>query len=127
MSQEVRFRNPKSKFGKRHVPMRVLTWIRKAGFTKDEFFDLYPDYDYDKEGFPQVLVKMVQEKQQAQRNRRTVKQLEREVTLEIERRKLKCGCKAHTKDSKNSCKKHIQKVIQLPMFKRHKPILKVGE
>ena len=80
--------------------MPVLTWIRKAGFTKTEFFDLYPGYDYDKEGLPQVLVQMVQERREAKRNRPTVKQLEREVNLEIERRKLRCGCKAHTKNTK---------------------------
>ena len=66
MGQEVGFHDPKSKYGARHLPMRVLTWIRKAGFTKNEFFDLYPDYNYDKEGFPLVLVQMVQEKQAAQ-------------------------------------------------------------
>ena len=93
---------------------------------KNEFFDLYPNSDYDKEGFPQVLIQMVQERRAAQRNKPTVRQLEREVTMEVERRKLKCGCNAHNKDSKNSCKKQIPKVSQPPMFKRQRPILKVG-
>ena len=105
MGQEVGFHDSKSKYRARHLPMRVLTWIRKAGFTKNEFFDLYPDYNYAKEGFPQVLIQMVQEKRAAQRNKPTVRQLEREVTMEVERRKLKCGCNAYTKDSKNSCTK----------------------
>ena len=94
---------------------------------KAEFFDLYPDYNYAKEGFPEVHIQIVQEKRAAQRNKPTGKQLEREVTIEVERRKLKCGCNAHTKDSKNSCKKRTPKISQLPMSKRQRPILKVGE
>ena len=64
MGQEVGFRVPKSKYGACHLPMCVLTWIRKVGFTKSEFFDLYPDYNYANEGFPEVLIQIFRKKEQ---------------------------------------------------------------
>ena len=60
MSQEMS-QNSRSKYGKHHVPMCIQTWIKMVRLTKSEFFELYPDYDYDKEGLPQVLIQKVQE------------------------------------------------------------------
>ena len=87
MNQE-KSQNSRSKYGKHHVPMCVQTWIKMVRLTKSEFFELYPDYDYDKEGLPQVLIQRVQEKQEAKRNRPTVKELEKEVDVEVERESL---------------------------------------
>ena len=102
MRHAVGFHKPKSNYGARHLPLRVLNWIRKARLSKSEFFNLYPDYNYKKEGFPQVLIQRVQERRAAQRD--NLKQLEREISMEVERLSLKCGCNDHTKDFKKPCK-----------------------
>ena len=59
MRHAVGFRKPKSNYGVRHLPLRVLNWIQKAGLSKSEFFNLYPDYNYKNEGFPHGLIQRV--------------------------------------------------------------------
>ena len=57
----------KKNFGIKHLPLKMLKWIKKGGFTKREFFELYPDFDFRKEGFPLVFRK------QAEKNHRLKK------------------------------------------------------
>ena len=127
MSQKIT-KKRRSKFGHCRVPMPLLNWIRKAVFKKSEFFELWPNYDYNKEGLPQVLIKKVQDEKEAKKNRPTVKELEREVDRGIERRKskLECGCKAHTKDKK-SCKRLSKVKSQPPVVRRSKKVPRVSQ
>ena len=79
--------------------------------NKDDFFNLYPHYNFKKEGFPQVLIERVQERRAARID--NLKQLERDIAKDIERRSLKCGCNNHTKDFKKPCKQNLPKTKRL--------------
>ena len=64
MKPSAAFHKPLSKYGAKHLPLRVYIWIRKAGLTKEEFFEQYPNYHFRDEGFPQVLIDRIQERKQ---------------------------------------------------------------
>lgn len=42
-------------WGRKHLPMKVLISIRKAGITKDEFFLQYPSYSPKKQ-LPEIQI-----------------------------------------------------------------------
>ena len=111
MKHTVGFRKPKSQYGARPLPLGVLIWIRKAGVSKDDFINLYPPYNFKKEGFPQVFIERVQERRAARID--NLKQLERDIAKDIEKLSLKCGCNNHTKDFKRPCKQNLPKTKRL--------------
>ena len=54
---EKQFKRPKKSYGKKHLPIKVLKFIRKGGLCKTEFFEKYPSFDYRTEGYPLALTK----------------------------------------------------------------------
>ena len=68
--------------------MRVYIWIQKAGLTKTEFFEQYPNYHYRDEGFPQVLIDRIQERKKARKE--SLRKAERDLERSIGKLSLKC-------------------------------------
>ena len=108
MKPSVAFRKPLSKYGAKHLPLRVYIWIQKAGLTKTEFFEQYPNYHYQDEGFPQVLIDRIQERKEARKE--NLKKAERDLERSIGKLSLKCGC---NKDAKRLYKQGLPKVKRL--------------
>ena len=48
-------RKTKKTWGRKHLPIKVLISIRKAGITKDEFFLQYPSYSPKKQ-LPEIQI-----------------------------------------------------------------------
>ena len=88
MKPSTAFRKPLSKYGAKHLPMRVYIWIQKAGLTKTEFFEQYPNYHYRDEGFPQVLIDRIQERKKARKE--SLRKAERDLERSIGKLSLKC-------------------------------------
>ena len=82
------FRKPLSKYGAKHLPLRVYIWIMKSGLTKTEFFEQYPDFNYRDEGFPQILLDRIQERKKARKER--LRKAERDLVRSIGKLSLKC-------------------------------------
>ena len=99
MKPSAAFGKPLSKYGAKHLPLRVYIWIRKAGLTKEEFFEQYPNYHFRDEGFPQVLIDRIQERKAARRE--NLKKVEKDLERGIGKLSLTCGC---NKDIKRPCK-----------------------
>ena len=90
---EKQFKCPNKSYGKKHLPIKVLKFIRKGGLSKTEFFEKYPSFDYRKEGYSLALTKY-----------------QNQLHNPIEDTTPKnCTCKTHKKDSK-SCKTKKKKV-----------------
>ena len=83
MNSSPAFRKPLSKYGAKHLPLRVYIWIQKAGLTKTEFFEQYPNYYYRDDGFPRI-----QERKEAGKG--NLKKAERDLERSIGKLSLKC-------------------------------------
>lgn len=108
MKPSAAFHKPLSKYGAKHLPLHIYIWIQKAGLTKTEFFEQYPNYHYRDEGFPQVLIDRIQERKEARKE--NLKKAERDLERSIGKLSLKCGC---NKDAKRPCKQGLPKVKSL--------------
>ena len=65
MEVQEKSKKHRTNYGRKHVPLKVLKWIYKGGLSKKEFFEMYPTYDFKKEGFPPALRKQPQAEKQA--------------------------------------------------------------
>ena len=88
MDSSPTFCKPLSKYGAKHLPLRVYIWIMKSGLTKTEFFEQYPDFNYRDEGFPQILLDKIRERKKARKER--LRQAERDLERSIGKLSLKC-------------------------------------
>ena len=88
MNSSPTFRKPLSKYGAKHLPLRIYTWIMKSGLMKTEFFEQYPDFNYCDEGFPQILLDRIQERKKARKER--LRKAERDLERSIGKLSLKC-------------------------------------
>ena len=88
MDSSPTFSKPLSKYGAKHLPLRVYIWIMKSGLTKTEFFKQYPDFNYRNEGFPQILLDRIQERKKARKER--LRKAERDLERSIGKLSLKC-------------------------------------
>ena len=81
------FRKPLSKYGNKHLPLKVFLLIMQAGLTKLQFFDRFPDFNYRKDSFPKVLIDKIKVRKQLKERR--LKQAHKDLARNIERLSLR--------------------------------------